>query len=169
MKDGFVRVAAVTPKITVADPDANIAEIETMFDEAAGKGAKIIVFPELCITGYTCGDLFLQNTLPDSAGKALSHFVKHTEGTDALAFAGFPLRYCGKLYNTAAAVQNGELLAFIPKRFIPNYSEFYEERHFVPGPVEARNICFDGKQVPFGSRIMFDIDCVRDLSVCAEI
>ena len=169
MKDGFVRVAAVTPKITVADPDANIAEIEAKFDEAADKGAKIIVFPELCITGYTCGDLFLQDTLIKKAVSALDMFIRHTKGQEALAFVGLPLRSGGKLYNTAAAVQNGNLLAFIPKRFIPNYSEFYEERHFTPGTKEVRDICFDGKQVPFGSRIMLDIDCVEELSVCAEI
>jgi NAD+ synthase (glutamine-hydrolysing) len=133
------------------------------------KGAKIVVFPELCLTGYTCGDLFLQETLLRKAKEGLKKVAAHTAGTDTLVFAGVPLVRDGKLYNTAAVLQNGSILAFVPKRFIPNYSEFYEMRHYTPGGRENTEILFEGQTVPFGSRILFDIDAVEGLSVAAEL
>lgn len=169
MKHGFIKVAAVTPKIRVADPAFNGEEIRRTFDEASAAGAKIIVFPELCITGYTCGDLFLQEVLLRKAASELTAVAEHTAGSDALVFAGLPLVREGKLYNTAAVIQNGSVLAFIPKRFIPNYSEFYEMRHFTPGGRELSSVCFNGKVVPFGSRILLDVDAVEGLSVAAEL
>ena len=135
MKHGFIKVAAMTPGIKVADPVYNVKEVCKGIEEALAQGAKIIVFPELCLTGYTCGDLFLQELLLSQAREVLGVAAEATEGSDALVFVGLPLVKDYKLYNVAAVLQNGEILAFIPKRFIPSYAEFYETRHFMPGLV----------------------------------
>jgi NAD+ synthase (glutamine-hydrolysing) len=136
MLDGFVRVAAVTPEVRVADCSFNAARIGEAARAAADKGAKIIVFPELSVTGYTCGDLFLQDTLLDAAKRSLLSLVSSSEGIDAVIIVGLPLAYGGKLYNVAAVYSNGELLGFVPKTHIPNYGEFYELRHFTPAGSE---------------------------------
>ncbi|WP_026526350.1 NAD(+) synthase [Butyrivibrio sp. VCD2006] len=133
MKDGFIKVAAATPKIRVADPFYNADRIMEQMDEAVKKGAKIVVFPELCITGYTCGDLFFQEALLKGALQALGKIVKHSRNKDALFFVGLPYEYDGKLYNCAAVVNGGELSALIPKINIPNHGEFYEKRYFESG------------------------------------
>ena len=106
MKDGFIKAAAVTPKVQVADPEANAEEIIRLAAEAAAGGAKLIVFPELCITGYTCGDLFLQELLLRGAREALFRIIRETAGLDALMFAGLPWEKDGKLYNVSAAVRS---------------------------------------------------------------
>ena len=132
MKDGYIKVAAVTPQVTVADVKENTKEILKVIREAAVQKAKIIVLPELCITGYTCQDLFLQEILHREAKDALIEISNQTKGIDALIFLGIPLEYHGKLYNTAAVLNQGKILGFVPKRYIPNYNEFYEARHFAP-------------------------------------
>lgn len=169
MQNGFIKVAAVTPKIKVADPKYNGAEICRLMEEAIQKGAKIIVFPELCLTGYTCGDLFLQNLLLNETRKELKRIITFTENKDALVFIGLPLENAGKLYNVAAVIYNGELRAFVPKTNIPNYSEFYEVRHFAEGFKEAKWIDFEGKQVLFGTDILFESKELEGLSIAAEI
>ena len=145
MKHGFLRVAAATAVIRVADAEYNCEQMMKEFDRASDAKCKIIVFPELGICGYTCGDLFLQDTLLDGCKEALGTFVEHTRGKDCLAFVGLPWEHCGKLYNVAAAVQNGRLLALIPKSNIPNYSEFYEARYFEPGNKYAVPVDFTDK------------------------
>ncbi len=130
MRDGFVKAAALTPRIRVADCEYNTKEICAGMEEAWKQGAKLLVFPELCVTGYTCGDLFLQETLLSGAERALERIVCQTEGKDGLVLVGLPFQKGGKLYNTAAAISGGRLLGLIPKRALPNYSEFYERRHF---------------------------------------
>lgn len=155
MKDGFIKVAAVTPKIRVADVDYNAGEVVRLAREAAEKGAKIIVFPELVLTAYTCNDLFLQSPLIRKAKQALSDVAEKTSDLDTLLFVGFPLEVCGKLYNAAAAVQKGKILGIIPKRFIPNYNEYYEARWFAPGNREVVDIDFLGEKVPFGMNLLF--------------
>ncbi|MDR0817661.1 MAG: NAD(+) synthase, partial [Clostridiales Family XIII bacterium] len=137
MLDGFIRVAAVTPEIRVADCAFNVARIHEAARAAADKGAKIIVFPELSVTGYTCGDLFLQDTLLDAAKRSLAYLVSSSEGLDAVVIVGLPLIFGGKLYNTAAVYSDGELLGIVPKTHIPNYGEFYELRHFTPATTET--------------------------------
>ena len=169
MQNGFIKVAAATPKIKVADPVYNGSEICKLIEEAVGNGAKIITFPELCLTGYTCGDLFLQNLLLNETKKELKRIVTATAEKDALVFVGLPLENAGKLYNVVAAIFNGELRAFIPKLNIPNYSEFYEARHFHKGPREPEYIEFDGKKILFGTDILFESKAVEGLSVAAEI
>ena len=133
MEQGFVKVASATPRIRVADPVYNAQVICEQAKEAAEHGAKIVVFPELCITGYTCQDLFLQEILLREAKDALLEISNQTKGIDALIFLGIPLEYHGKLYNTAAILNHGKILGIVPKRYIPNYNEFYEVRHFTKG------------------------------------
>ena len=169
MRHGFVKVAAATPDIRVADVGYNTENICRAIGEACERKAKIIVFPELCITGYTCGDLFTQDALLEAARRALLHIAKYTEDKDILAFVGMPLAVRGKLYNTAAALNRGEILGFTTKTFLPNYAEFYEMRQFTPGPDQAGYILFEGEQVPFGPQILFEASGVEDLIVSAEI
>ena len=169
MRQGFVKVAAVTPKIKVADTVYNAQQICAGIDEASGKGAKIIVFPELCLCGYTCSDLFLQERLLTSCKEQLKLITDHTQGKDPLIFIGLPLEREGKLYNVAAAVHDGEVLAFIPKTFIPSYGEFYETRHFHPGNQEAVSLFFDGEAIPFGTNILLEAEGMDGLLVGCEI
>lgn len=169
MKHGFVKAAAVTPKIKVADPVYNARQICSCMEKAIEKGAKIIVFPELCITGYTCGDLFLQELLIREAEEQLKVIASETEGSDALVFVGLPMEKDHKLYNVAAAIQDGSVLALIPKRFIPAYAEFYEARHFEIGNKTAETYILDEKEVPFGTNILLEADSMKELMVGCEI
>jgi len=169
MRHGFVKTAAVTPDIRVADIRYNTEQICKKIDEAVKEGAKLIVFPELCITGYTCGDLFTQDVLLTQTKEALHLIRKHTAGKDGLIFVGLPLSVDGKLYNVAAALNDGELLGFTTKSFLPNYGEFYEMRQFCPGPERAREILFDGERVPFGPKLLFVARQMDSFIVSAEI
>ena len=169
MKDGFIRVAAATPDIKVADPVYNAGKVWEMIEEGKEKGAKIMVFPELCLTGYTCGDLFLQDVLVEKAKDELKNLVKKTEGLDMLVFVGLPWEKNGKLYNVAAAVWNGELLGLVTKMNMPNYSEFYELRHFNPGPKAPEEEEWNESYVPFGSNILFKCVNIPGLVVAGEI
>ncbi len=125
MWDGFIKTAAVTPKIRVADVSYNAEEVIRLSREAAEEGTKIIVFPELVLTAYTCGDLFLQASLIRKAGRALLDVAHRTADLESLIFVGLPIEICGKLYNTAAVLQRGKILGFVPKRSLPNYNEYY--------------------------------------------
>ncbi len=133
MRDGFITVAAGTPKIRVADCRYNAEQIFTMVREADSQGVKILALPELCLTGYTCGDLFLQDTLLDGAAEGLRTILEATKHLEILTALGMPVRAGGKLYNCAVVIQRGEVLAVVPKTHLPNYAEFYEKRWFVPG------------------------------------
>lgn len=169
MRDGFIRVAAATPNIKVADPVGNRENILKHIEEAKAKGSKILVFPELCLTAYTCGDLFLQDSLIESAKEELGKLADATKGMDMLIFVGLPWEKGGKLYNVAAAVQNGELLGLVPKKHLPNYAEFYELRHFCPGNDEPELVKWRENYVPFGSHILFQCRNMPELTVAAEI
>ena len=169
MKQGFVKAAAVTPDIRVADVEFNKEQICRKMDEAAASGAKIIVFPELCVTGYTCSDLFTQDVLLDHAREVLTEIAAHTRDMDALVFVGAPLAVDGELYNVAAAMNHGKILGLTTKTFLPNYGEFYEMRQFREGPEKAREIEFDGEMVPFGPKILFTAKQMEHLIVAAEI
>ena len=133
MKDGFIKVAAGTPDVQVADCEFNAAEIIKMVREMEAEGAKVMVFPELCITAYTCGDLFWQENLLEEAKVQLVRIAEETADVDAIIFVGLPLEYKGKLYNVAAGLNRGEILGFVPKTYLPNYNEFYEARYFTSG------------------------------------
>lgn len=169
MRDGFVKVAAVTPKIRVADTKYNVKVICDGIKEAAEQGAKVIVFPELCITGYTCEDLFLQETLLDGAMEALDEIIEFTSGVDAVVFVGLPVQYNGKLYNAAAAIKGDRLLGFVPKSYIPTYNEFYEGRRFAPCMKEMVQVTCCGSTVPMGSKILFACEGMPELVIGAEI
>ncbi len=130
MKDGFVKIACATPDIHVADCKYNAKQIIKLINEAAAKGAKLIAFPELCITGYTCGDLFLQELLIKSAADAVLEIAEKTKDLDIVSIVGAPVSCNNKLYNCAVVIKDDAILDIIPKKYIPNYSEFYEARHF---------------------------------------
>ena len=169
MKHGFIKVAAVTPKIKVADTKYNAQVICEKLEEAYRRGAKIIVFPELCITGYTCADLFLQGLLLDEAWKALLKIADATDGKDALVMVGLPVEKDGKLYNVAAVLQDGCILGMIPKANIPSYAEFYEGRHFAEGNAQVESFYVDGEEIPFGTKLLFSCEDVPGLVVGCEI
>ena len=169
MKHGFIKTASVTPKIKVADPAYNCEQICEGIREAYEKGARILVFPELCLTGYTCSDLFLQDRLLEEAKLQLAKIIEYTEGYDAIVFVGLPLEKDGSLYNVAAAIADGRLMALIPKHNIPNYGEFYEVRHFARGNRTAQPFLWDGTEVPFGTDILLRADVPEGLVVGCEI
>lgn len=169
MKNGFVKVAAATPDIRVADVEFNTQNIINAMEEAQKNGAKILVFPELCVTGYTCSDLFDHRVLLKASRKALIEIAENTNDKDMLVFVGAPLEVNGKLYNVAAAMNQGEIIGFTTKTFLPNYGEFYEMRQFTPGPQTVREITFEGKKIPFGPQILFQAEGMEELVVAAEI
>ena len=169
MKHGFIKAAAMSPKIRVADPVYNAEQICGKLKEAYEKKAKIIVFPELCITGYTCQDLFLQELLLKEALLALQKIAAYTKGQDALVFVGLPMEMRQKLYNVAAVLRDGKILGMIPKICIPNYGEFYEARHFTPGSRAIEYFLLDGEMVPFGTNLLFVCEEMPSLVVGCEI
>lgn len=169
MRDGFIKVACATPKIKVCDVDANVKEIIKLMIDAEYNGAKVIVFPELCITGYTCQDLFLQYPLLDKALEGLDEIIEASGTLDALIFVGLPIEVDGKLYNTAAAIHGGNLLAFIPKKNLPNYGEFYEARNFYPGFADPVYINYKGFDVALGQNVIFTVPAVKGLQIACEI
>ncbi len=155
MKDGFLRVCAATPKIRVADCPYNASQIIACIDEAAKAGASLLVLPELCVTGYTCSDLFLQQTLLDGAVDALEEITKATSGKQLVVVVGVPLMHTDKLYNCAAVLYEGNILGIVPKTHLPSYSEYYERRQFTPAPQEMRSLLLFGQDVPFGTKLLF--------------
>lgn len=165
MKHGYLRVGAATPQITVADCRANGREIRKIMEECAREQVKLLVFPELCITGYTCSDLFWQDTLLREAREELLRIAEATENLDMLAIVGLPYMLNGKLYNMAAALHRGRILGMIPKSHIPNYSEFYEARHFSRG--WKKPVWIDG--IPMGTNLLFVCDTMPSLVVGVEI
>ena len=171
MQDGFIKVASITPRVRVADVAFNVESCLAAIEEAAGNcGAKVVVLPELCITGYTCEDLFWQDVLLDAAERGLVSIAARTADVDALLLLGLPVRVAGKLYNCAAVLFRGELLGLVPKRYVPMYNEFYEGRHFVPGPKTVTSVDFGLLgEVPFGTNQLFACDTIPELVVGAEI
>lgn len=174
MIDGFIKVAAATPKIRVADCEFNADSIIALMDKAREAEVNILVFPELCVTGYTCHDLFYQQTLLDGAVKALTRIVSASEGSDMLVAVGCPLVDFSnnKLYNCAVVFQNSEILGAVPKANLPNYNEFYEMRQFTPAPTseeEFHNIRIGDKHVPLHNKIIFECENIPELKLGVEI
>ncbi len=155
MLDGFLKTAAATPTIRVADPAYNAQEIAGLLKQAAQQGVKFLMFPELCLTGYTCGDLFLQPLLLSGAEQGLAEILEESKSLPLLAAVGLPVAVEGKLYNCAAVFSQGKLLGLVPKLHIPNYSEFYEQRHFTSGAGTAGEVTLCGQTVPFGEKLLF--------------
>lgn len=172
MNYGFVKAACVSPELKVADCIFNAEKIIAASVEASKNGASIIVFPELSITGYTCGDLFFQKALQDSAKNQLLQIIEKTSELDSVIFVGLPVPQTEGIYNCAAAVYKGELLALIAKSYLPNYGEFYERRQFTPFQqnMETRFINFAGFQdVPFGTDILIQDENNPQLTIGCEL
>lgn len=169
MKDGFIKVAAASPKLRVADCDYNGEQILDCVKEAAKAGVKIMVFPELCISGYTCGDLFLQDTLLNGCENTLKTLLERTTDLDILYVVGLPLVHRNQLYNVAAFCKNGKLMALVPKVNIPNYQEFYEVRHFAAGPLSVEYISYAGGDAPFGASQLLMCDNIPELVIAGEV
>ena len=172
MNDGFLRIAAATPAIRVADCAYNKNAVRELMEECARRGVAVVAFPELCLTGYTCGDLFRDSTLLAGAEQALSELLSETAGLNLLTLVGLPVVSGAELYNCAAVICRGELLGLVPKSNIPNYTEFYEARHFSPGP-EFREIQFCGRTVPLGTSLLFRSaempECVIGAELCEDL
>lgn len=159
MFDGFVKAAAASPDLKVADCTFNTQKIEEVMQEAYQQQVSLLVFPELCITGYTCSDLFLQESLHQAAWKSLLHLEAYSGGMKMVTVVGLPIAFEGSLYNAAAVLYNGEILGVVPKSYIPNYSEFYEARYFASGmPYTLLKI--EGREIPFGTDLLF---CCRQI------
>ncbi|MCQ2058172.1 MAG: NAD(+) synthase, partial [Bacteroidaceae bacterium] len=169
MKDGFIRGAAASIDVLVADPKHNCEKILETIQAADARNVKILVCPELVLTAYTCGDIFLHRCLLDEALVGLNHILNETAAIDMLVVLGMPLRVECKLYNCAVFLHKGKLLGIVPKRYLPNYSEFYEARHFAPGTEEVRYISLLGQTVPFGMNLLFCCDNIPELVIAAEV
>ncbi len=164
---GFIKVCAVTPQLKVADVRFNTDRIIEEINGAGG--AQLIVFPELCICGYTCGDLFNQRLLTDGVEEAIKKICLATRGNKALVFVGAPVLFFDRLYNCAVAVSDGRILGIIPKTFLPTYGEFYERRHFTPAEKDNAFIEFCGQTVDFGTKLIFRAKNIPQFTVAAEI
>lgn len=170
MNYGFLRVSALTPDIEVANCDFNTKNIMAMMDEAYHRQTKIAVFPEMCITGYTCNDLFLNELLIDQALEHLQIIARHSSKLKGMVvFVGLPFEYLGKLYNVAAAVLDGKILCLVPKKFLPNYGEFYERRQFTSGFTDCVEVTIGESKVPFGGKILLRCLNMPQLIIGTEI
>jgi NAD+ synthase (glutamine-hydrolysing) len=168
MTDGFFRVAAATPKIRVADCRFNKGAVLELMRECEARSVGAVVFPELCLTGYTCGDLFRGSTLISGAEEALGGLLEETKGMKVLAIVGLPVAYGAGLYNCAAVFCRGKLLGVVPKTNIPNYSEFYEARNFSASP-EYTEITLCGQKVPMGNSLVFRCENVPGFTFGVEL
>ena len=155
-EQGFVRVGAVVPKLKVADTEFNCNEIIKQIEVASNNKIQIAVFPELCVTGYTCQDLFEQDTLLEEAEKALNKILDYTNNLDIICIIGMPIKAENQLFNTAVVIQKGKILGIVPKTFIPNYGEFYEKRWFASSKnANKKEIEILGQKIPFGIDLLF--------------
>lgn len=171
MKTGFIKVSAVSPKVTVANVGKNLENAVKLVKKESENNAQLIVFPELFLSGYTCGDLFLQDTLIFACRDALLEFCRNTAYSQAVICIGLPLRVNGRLYNCAAVIKNGEILGIVPKTYIPNYNEYYEKRWFSSS--EKQNIdtvLIEGREVPFGNNLFKLTDeAVLGVEICEDL
>ncbi len=167
---GFVKVAAAIPSVKVADCQYNAEQIISQIDEAEQGGMEIIVFPELSITSYTCGDLFAHELLLSESLRALQSIVSATVGKQCIALVGMPLMVEGTLYNCAVVIQNGSLLGIVPKIYLPNYREFYEQRWFHSGHGLQTTIELLGQEVPLNANMVFDTPtCCFGIEICEDV
>ncbi len=167
---GFVKVAAAIPSVKVADCQYNAAQLIAQIDEAEKLGVEIIVFPELSITSYTCGDLFAHELLLSESVTALQSIVTATVGKQCIVLVGTPLMIEASLYNCAVVVQNGTLLGIVPKIYLPNYREFYEQRWFHSGHGLRASIQLLGQEVPVNANMVFDTpSCRFGIEICEDV
>ena len=170
---GLVRVAAIVPSVNVADVDANVARIMEQVDKAIEAGASIIVLPELCVTGYTCGDLLGNDLLLDAAEQALGGLCDHYQEAPVMIVVGAPLREGGHLFNCAVVINHGQMWV-VPKTYIPNYKEFYEKRWFASSNIAAMSgrdsIMVDGRKAYFGTDAIFEAGRARvAVEICEDL
>lgn len=169
-EQGFVRVGAVVPKLKVADTEFNCNEIIKQIEIASNNKIQIAVFPELCITGYTCQDLFEQDILLEEAEKSLDKILEYTNNLDIICIIGMPIKAENQLFNTAVVIQKGRILGIVPKTFIPNYSEFYEKRWFTSSKnANNKEIEILGQKVPFGIDLLFKDKANNEICFGIEI
>ena len=169
---GYVRVAAAVPAVRVADCEFNSRHIVDMFFEAARKNVEIVVFPELCVTGYTCGDLFEQSLLLESTDHAIADILSKTADADTIGIIGAPLRHKGSIVNAAIVFCHGRIVGVVPKTYLPNYKEFYEKRWFISAlqlrPDETIEVA--GQTAPMRTDIIFDIARARfAVEICEDL
>ncbi len=169
MKDGFLKVGAVSFDLKIGDVSHNVSEIKRKIDRAIADGVELVVFPELCLCGYTCGDLVLLSTLLDACKKGLIELATFTKGKKVLAFVGLPFEKDGKIYNCGAAISGGEIVGIFPKTSVPNYGEFYELRYFAPAPEQTEWVTIEKKQVPFGKKLLVCDEKAKNVVVACEI
>ena len=169
MRDGFISVACGTPKLRLADCHYNAEQTFTMMRQAEKAGVKLLVLPELGLTGYSCGDLFYQETLLRGAEEALTTVLEATRNLEVVTAVGMPLQKDNKLYNCAVIIQKGQVLGVVPKTHLPNYSEFYEKRQFAAAPAENTTVTLLGKSVPFGNKLVFRCAELPELVLGFEI
>ena len=169
MKYGFIKACAVSPSLRVSDCPYNAEKTIDAMRKAAQDGCQLVVFPELGLTGYTCGDLFLQQPLLNAAEAALQEILEASKALNLVALVGLPVTVDAKLYNCAAAVCRGTLLGLVPKSHIPNYGEFYEKRHYCAAPAGVKELSFAGQKTLFGTKILFRCDNMPEFTLAAEV
>lgn len=169
MKDGYIRAAAAAPFAEMADCAENVKHIKELIEKAAASQVKLLVLPELCITGYSLGDLFLQQTLLNAAERSLCELISFSHDYDMLIVVGMPFRHESKLYNCAAVIKTGKLLGLVPKSHIPNYNEFYEARHFSSGKGITCSAFFGTNEIPFGTDLIFTCENLPNFKLGIEI
>ena len=171
MNCGYVKVAAAVPRVKVADCKFNASEIEKEIIIADGKGVQIIAFPELCITGYTCGDLFVQQLLLEEAEMGLIQILNNTRQMDIISILGMPVALNGVLLNAAVVIQKGKVLGIVPKTYLPNYKEFYEKRWFTSACDVAENsVRLCGQIIPMGRNLLFETaDTTFGVEICEDL
>ena len=169
MKDGFIRVASVSPDIRVCDVAYNKESIKAAIKKEWDEGSSIIVFPELCLTSYTCNDLFFQDILIKEAKHALKEIVEFSSGHKSIIFIGLPWEYKSKLYNCVAAIHRGSLLGLTPKKHLPSYSNHSDQRYFQEAFENVCEVDFNEVRVPFGTDIIYNCKSMDNLSVAVEI
>ncbi|MDR2753078.1 MAG: NAD(+) synthase [Oscillospiraceae bacterium] len=167
--NGYLRVAAISPRVTVANPAENAAEAWVAAQQALAAGAQVLALPELCLSGYTCGDLFAQSALLDACEDALRTLAGQTKGIAALVAVGLPVRALGRLYNCAAVLQNGKILGLVPKQYLPNTREYYEKRWFAPYAGEQTMVPIAGGETPFGRRLFACGACTVGVELCEDL
>lgn len=173
MKDGFIKVAAVSPELRVANTEFNSKKIVELVKKAAEKGVSILTFPELALTGYTAADLFFQTALQESVKQKLQYLKEETKALNIVFVVGAPLVINSKLYNTAVVINKGRVLAVVPKTNLPNYQEFYEQRWFTPAPETSSYFNLNKEQVLFSSKVIFPLSCEENaifgIEICEDL
>ena len=168
---GFIKIGCGIPTVKVADVSFNASSVTALVKQAAREGVRAVVFPELCITGYTCGDLFLQPALIRAAERALAQILTQTQKEDVVFIVGLPVLADAQLFNAAAVCYKGEICGVVPKTFLPNYNEFYEARWFASAmDSDGQTISLCGREVPLGAELIFDAGGVKlGVEICEDL